>query len=770
MKREISILMIAFISLAGFSTNWTARRITTTQGQNESNTWIDYRTEVRVDQVPGKAIASIACDSKYWMWINGKLAVYEGQLKRGPTPSDTYYDEVDIAPFLKEGTNTIAILLWYFGKDGFSHNSSGEMGLAFQCDAIGLISDGNWMARLDPGFEHTTGPYPNYRLPESHIRFNAMQGSFDWIQPGAKLNGFREARVIGEAEDAPWNNLVLRPTPHWKNYGLKEYENNEEIPPVSDGTEIICKLPYNCHISPYLEIESPEGKLINIQTDNYDYMGLNVASVRAEYVTGEGLQQYESLGWMNGHLVKYTIPAGIKIKSLKYRETGFNTEFTGFFQCDDAFYSKLWKMANRTLYVTMRDTYMDCPERERAQWWGDMVNESGEAFYALDPAAASLTKKGMLELINWQRSDGTIYSPVPEGNWDKELPGQMLASIGYYGFWNYYMNTGDKETIARVYDGVKRYLDVWQIRDNGTLVERQGDWYWGDWGLDIDKQLLFNAWYYLALKGYANMSELLGRETELASTNQEIKAFKEAFNDVFWDGKGYRTAEYKGKYDDRSQALAVVSGLADEKKYPAIKKIFMDRYLASPYMEKYVLEALFVMGEPEFGLERMKDRFYPMVVESPYTTLYENFGPRRMHDKAGFIGHGSNNHAWSGGGLTILSQYVCGLSPLEPAWKVFQVRPQLGTLKWAGTGNETVAGKVSVSVEQDKSTFKVKVNVPEGTGCIVCIPAEYKTVDVNGTEVFQKKAVRNDLASFEGKEDGYNRFRVRSGEYSFTAN
>ena len=346
----------------------------------------------------------------------------------------------------------------------------------------------------------------------------------------------------------------------------------------------------------------------------------------------------------------------------------------------------------------------------------------------------------------------------------------MLASIGYYGFWNYYMNTGDKETIARVYDGVKRYLDVWQIMDNGTLVERQGDWYWGDWGLDIDKQLLFNAWYYLALKGYANMSELLGRETELASTNQEIKAFKEAFNDVFWDGKGYRTAEYKGKYDDRSQALAVVSGLADEKKYPAIKKIFMDRYLASPYMEKYVLEALFVMGEPEFGLERMKDRFYPMVVESPYTTLYENFGPRRMHDKAGFIGHGSNNHAWSGGGLTILSQYVCGLSPLEPAWKVFQVRPQLGTLKWAGTGNETVAGKVSVSVEQDKSTFKVKVNVPEGTGCIVCIPAEYKTVDVNGTEVFQKKAVRNDLASFEGKEDGYNRFRVRSGEYSFTAN
>lgn len=27
----------------------------------------------------------------------------------------------------------------------------------------------------------------------------------------------------------------------------------------------------------------------------------------------------------------------------------------------------------------------------------------------------------------------------------------MLAAVGRYGFWNYYMNTGDLETIRRVY-------------------------------------------------------------------------------------------------------------------------------------------------------------------------------------------------------------------------------------------------------------------------------------------------------------------------------
>ncbi len=766
MNRTAAITLSLFISLAGISQgmNWTAERITSAQSQSESNSWINFRTEIEMESVPGKALACIACDSKYWMWINGNQAVYEGQLKRGPNPDDTYYDEVDIAPFLKKGNNTIAILVWYFGKDGFSHNSSGEAGLVFQCDEIGLASDGEWKARLDPGFEHTASPYPNYRLPESNIRFNAQAGNFDWIQPGIDLKGFGNARVIAEAESPPWNKLVKRPIPLWKDYGLKNYENNDEIPSTSNGGEIICTLPYNCHISPYLEIEAPAGLLINIQTDNYDYMGLPAASVRAEYVTKEGVQQYESPGWMNGHMVKYKIPEGIEIKALKYRETGYNCGFTGYFECDDDFLNKLWQKANRTLYVTMRDTYMDCPERERAQWWGDLVNESGEAFYALSPSAAALTKKGMLELINWQRNDGTIYSPVPEGNWDRELPGQMLASIGYYGFWNYYMNTGDNETVAKVYNGVKRYLDIWQITDKGILVEREGDWYWGDWGEKIDKQLLFNAWYFLALKAYANMSELLGKDREFTRIQEEMAAFKKSFNTVFWDGRGYRTANYEGAYDDRAQALAVVSGLADKHQYPALLKIFRSTFLASPYMEKYVLEALFVMGEDEYGLERMKKRFWKMVEESAYTTLYENFGGGQ--DMAG---SGTNNHAWSGGGLTILSKYVCGLSPIEPAWKTFRVKPQPGFLKSAATGNETIAGDISVRVEQDKSLFTINLSVPTGTHALVCIPVDRRSIDVNGTRVFQKKAVQNELATFEGTEDGYNRFKVGSGQFTFSA-
>lgn len=83
---------------------------------------------------------------------------------------------------------------------------------------------------------------------------------------------------------------------------------------------------------------------------------------------------------------------------------------------------------------------------------------------------------------------------------------------------------------------------------------------------------------------------------------------------------------YKGETDDRAQAMAVVSGLASADKYPALVKVLKKECHASPYMEKYVLEALFQMNEPAFALERMKQRYAKMMDYPEYTTLFEGWG------------------------------------------------------------------------------------------------------------------------------------------------
>ena len=42
----------------------------------------------------------------------------------------------------------------------------------------------------------------------------------------------------------------------------------------------------------------------------------------------------------------------------------------------------------------------------------------------------------------------------------------MLAAVGLYGFYTYYLQTGDLETIAAIYDRVKRYVfDILGLRN-----------------------------------------------------------------------------------------------------------------------------------------------------------------------------------------------------------------------------------------------------------------------------------------------------------------
>ncbi len=737
------------------------------RNQSATNTWIAYRKTVNLSQVPEEAPAKIAVDSKYWLWINGRLVVFEGGLKRGPNPLDTYYDEVDIASFLQPGENIIAVLVWYFGKDGFSHKSSGRAGLLFDCRTrnLNIVSDRSWQSTLVSAYRTASPPMPNSRLPESSVLYDAREELGNWQSPDYGKR-FDAAPELADAGAYPWNQLIKRPIPLWKDYGLKDYENSSSFPTVSTGEPIVCKLPYNAMVSPYLKIEASEGDTIVMCTDNYLTYDGGATNLRGEYITKSGVQEYEHLPWINGHTVHYFIPKGVKILELKYRETGYDTEFSGSFTSSDDFLNRLWEKSKRTLYITMRDTYMDCPDRERAQWTGDAVNESGEAFYALSVSSHDLAKKWLYELIGWQRADGSLYAPVPSGNYFRELPGQVLASVGYYGLWNYYLHTGDKQIISDLYRPIQRYLELWEQDGNGTVKMRQGEWTWGDWGTEKDILLLYNLWYYIAVKGMHEIAVEIGQTNDAAGYAAWMKTFKESFNRQFWTGTAYRDPAYTGKTDDRAQALAVVAGVADKDKYPALLKVFQTEEHASPYMEKYVFEAMMIMGYENEAIARHKKRFEKMVNHPFFTTLFEGWGI----GKEGF-GGGTVNHAWSGGALTILSQYVCGIAPLEPGYSVFRIQPQPGSVDKAAATITSVAGTIRSAYELGNNRFTLTAEVPESTQCVISLPSEYRQLSVNGKEIWKNgKSRKSHVAESIGiSETGHIQFKIGPGKWNIIA-
>lgn len=704
-----------------------AKWISIQEEKQKPNQWICFRKRIIINSVEDSTAMYIAADSKYWLWINGKIAIVEGSLKRGPNPKDTYCDRVNISKYLRKGENTIAVLLWYWGKDGYCHKSSGKSGLLVYMndDKTTLVTNQSWKVSVHPSYKESGDPKPNYRLPESNVCFDASRDMEGWYLEKYDDSLWDNATELGEYPCSPWNKLHLRPIPLWNNSGKKNYEHvNKER--KGDKWIYTGRLPKNITVTPYFKIKAKKGLTVDIRSDNYK--GGSEYNVCAEYITKGGVQTFEMPNYINGHNIIYTFPEGVDVIDLKYNETKYDTKHLGAFKCDDEFYNVLWNKALNTMNLNMRDAIQD-PDRERSQWWGDAAIILHEIFYSCDTNGYKAVKKAIYNLTDWQKEDGTLFSPVPAGSWNGELPQQMLASIGKYGFWSYFLYTKDIETVKYIYPSMKRYLSLWNIGEKGLVKHRAGGWDWADWGKNIDVALLDNAWYCLALESAINMGRLLGDTEYVDYYDSQLKIIKNAANRYFWNGEVFRSPDYKGVTDDRGNGLFLLAGIAKENQKSKIVDLLKQNANASSYMEKYILEGLLSNGFVSEGLSRMKRRYSDMV-KSPLSTLWEDW-------VVGGAGGGSINHGWAGGPLALLPQYVAGVRPYSPGWETIMINPQLGNLKWVQCTVPVFDRVIELKIESDDKRWAVKVNNKTNKNCILALPKNRikDSIKVNGAKL-----------------------------------
>ena len=688
-----------------------------------SNEWFAFRGSLTLEH-RGDAPAElrIAADSKYDLYVNGALVVREGGLKRGPTPTGTYYDVVAVAAHLKAGSNTLAVVLQYFGRQGFSHRDSGTPGLLVDMD---VGSFGEWKVKNHPCYFDAGYVNNAYRLPENSIGYDARQEFGDWTRSGFDDSAWATAEVAAAAGEGPWGELYPREFPQWFWSEPMDYVQTREVRNTNgdDFTYIQCDLPHNAQFVPVIEVEAKEGIRITVT------VGQDTNNINSTYITKEGVQEHTFPGWINGETVTYKIPSGwVKVLSVQYIETGYPAEFIGDFESSSEILDTLWEKSRRTLYVTMRDTFMDCPCRERAQWPGDMVVQLAQVPYCLDRTADGLVQKGLHETFRWQMENGILYGPVPEGNWRMELPAQMLSVVSAYGVWTYYMNTGDRQMLESIYAGMKRYLDLWKFQENGLIVYRPaakgevpvnvdgvetGTWDWIDWGHRIDSEPALNGWFVLAAEGVLCVARELGLSADVAEIAIKVEQVREAIREQYWNPEkgGFVSEGFEFLPDDRVQALMVLCGAAEAEHAPALLKVFNQVEQACPYMEKYILEAMFAIGEPVQALDRMRRR-YRTLVENDNSTLWERWPEASDHP-------GTINHSWSGGPLTLLSSVVAGIRPLAPGWGRLIVQPTPGDLTQIRCSLQAPQGMVRLEAEVSEGNWQLNLAVP--VGCVTVL-------------------------------------------------
>lgn len=270
--------------------------------------------------------------------------------------------------------------------------------------------------------------------------------------------------------------------------------------------------------------------MIDVRSDRYVVKGgpgdLNhYFGHRAEYICRGGVQEFEMLNWIFGEAVEMRVPKGVKVLAFGVRESSYDCDVIGRFECDDERVNKLFEKSVQTLRVCMRENYMDYPDRERGQWIGDVSVQAPQIAYLLDKNALKLLRKAIFDFIQLRKGDRLVGN-VPGDNFC-ELPGQSLNAISEWGMIaSYYAATGDRSVLEVALEPSINYLKLWQTDGDGMLLSRKGDWAWFDHLYNIDIPVLEHCWYYSALKFVRFMAVTLKKRSICLSSTSASRQSK----------------------------------------------------------------------------------------------------------------------------------------------------------------------------------------------------------------------------------------------------
>jgi len=169
-------------------------------------------------------------------------------------------------------------------------------------------------------------------------------------------------------------------------------------------------------------------------------------------------------------------------------------------------------------------------------------------------------------------------------------------------------------------------------------------------------------------------------------------------------------------------------------------------------------------------VNRMKSQYAPMI-NSPITTLWENFPPAGT--TTWNSGNGTMDHGWAGGSLQMINRYGAGIYPLTPGCATMQIQPALGSLSSLSTRVSTLKGDLPVALTQTANAFTATLTVPAGmTSVQLYLPTKGGgDVSINGVTMLRGGAVTTPVAGVTyvglgGASNGAYVFTVTPGTWN----
>lgn len=718
----------------------------------------ELRRVFHLEAAPQRAVLYASAHGIYTLWVNGQR-VDSRRLAPETTPYQymLYYQLCDVTGLLREGENTIRVLLadgWWIGRIGLSGDScqyGDRLGFIMELD---MYSGGN-LHRICSDGQMESRP--------SHIDYADLFMGEKWDLT-RKASPWKPCHVTEDGRDT----LTLQPIPPvspWKI--LKpirlEYAPNGEL--VADfgqclagvvRAELACP-PGREVILDHSETLDPEGNFFrNIIGRNKDQ--------EDRVVCGEGITVFQPEFTYHGF--RYVHLTGVskeEVQSIKAVALGTPLEEQGNFICSDSRLNRLQENIRWSTRSNMVSVPTDCPQREKQGWTGDILAfaETGCFNYDLKAFLSAWLAQMRLE----QTEDGGIPIVIPS------YPAQTAMQMKTTGdntssAWSdacvlvpleLYRAYGDKQVLSdnlpmmerwlsHVHEATKVIPEDYESRDEAGKARCQylwtGGYHFGDWvipsyqhdlmaGRAATARVISAFQYAVLVNAYLDVLKALDEPEEKRLAAEDLlKNIQRAAREEFIDPEGHIPGDLQGMY-----VMALKSGaagpLANQVASRLVELIEANNgcldtgFVSVPHL----LDALAENGYKDVAwklLFQTRSPSWLYQVEQGATTIWENWNAIRPD---GTVTASSYNHYALGCVGRWIYEYIGGLRRTGPGWSSVTYAPDLDCgLDWASCSHRTPYGLVSCVWHKTRNETQVEATVPWGVCAKIELPGLEQTL------------------------------------------
>jgi hypothetical protein len=706
-----------------------------------------FRKEVMLDQEPTRVTGWISADTKYLLYVNGRLVSRGpadiGRDFAGGSTDRWFYDCRNLTGFFHTGKNVVAAEV--FTRTLFDRAvSRGHPGFLFEAEAqmpdqksVTIASGPDWrgapaeffsMSQV-PGANKKAAPVftcdeskqpPEWRLADfddSHWAACALAGDYWNELIPSEIPPLMEARYPVMAIDGVKGGIQASDGP---------FHAGQKIPVNADGSFTVV---FNRALSafPTLKMNGGDGAILTISAHHT----VNVA-------LGSG-EQYFEYPFMDEVAPSFRVDVSHVTSPFEIADVGavFTSQpvqYRGDFSCSDEQLNRIWETARWAVQICLQTHHLDSPNhQEPISDPGDYVIEAMVNNYAF--AQPALTRQDIRKYAWLLRNEHyhnfhTSYSI----SWL-----QMLM--------DYYDYTGDQSLVVEMAPYVHELLDTYEswIGKNGIISEAP-NYMFMDWvnigGFAchhppaVIGQGYMTAFYYHGLDMGRRVAELAGDSARAAKYESERTALAAAFNRELWDagkglyrdGKPFQTSVKPGPwlpadkpietFSPHVNLLAVLFDLAPkEQQAEIVEKVLAEKPLnTQPWFMHWGFAAIDHAGLfDRFGVEQM----HRWTILEPTQSFLEMWN------------RGDSSHGWCSTPLVQMSEHILGVAPAAPGFKNISIRPELCDLQWARGTVPTPLGDVHVEWSRTANGLTLDVEIPAGADAKVAVPVkEFKSFSV----------------------------------------